>query len=261
MAHSFQTLALDQISPQVALLRLNRSDAANAINTQMALELKRFFEETRQKSCRALVLTGSGKHFSAGADLKERRGMNEAEWHTQHDALEAAVAALLACDIPVIAAINGAAFGGGFELALACDFIYASQEARFGLTETTLGIMPGMGGTQTLARRVGLARAKEMIFTGKAISTQQALDYGVANKLCAPETLIDEAVATAQAIANNGPLAIQAAKRAMQEGAALSLDKAMVTELKHYNTLLKTRDRHEGINAFNEKRKANFTGE
>ncbi len=172
----------------MTLLRslLNRPDAANALNAGMALELKDFF--LSYQKYRAIILTGEGKHFCAGADLKERKDMDEAAWHAQHHAFEAALFAILHCPVPVIAAVNGAAMGGGLELALACDFIYAAETARFALTEVTLGIMPGMGGTQSLPRRVGVARAKELIFTGKPFSAAEAYAWGMVNKLCPPDS-------------------------------------------------------------------------
>ena len=168
--------------------------------------------------------------------------------------------ALLDCPIPVIAAVNGAAFGGGCELALTCDFAYASTTARFALTEITLGIMPGAGGTQFLPRAVGSRRAKEIILTGKPFSAQDALEWGVVNKLCAPDKLMDETLATAQAIANNAPIAVRQAKRSMHFGMQMDLRSALFFEIDAYNKMVSTEDRLEGVRAFNEKRKPNFKG-
>jgi enoyl-CoA hydratase len=243
----------------VAVAAFSRPQSANALNAQMALELHDFFMHAA--SCRAIILTGNGKHFCAGADLRERRGMSESQWHAQHHAFEKALHAIMACPVPVIAAVNGAAFGGGLELALACDFIYAADTARFAFTETTLGIMPGLGGTQALPRRIGMARAKEILFSGKPFTAQQAAEWGMVNRVCTADQLMPETMACAQAIAANAPLSIKAVKQAVHEGIALPVAEALACELRHYQPLLSTKDRHEGIDAFNEKRKAIFTGE
>ncbi|MBY0407499.1 MAG: enoyl-CoA hydratase/isomerase family protein [Rickettsiales bacterium] len=250
-------ITLETPQPQVCLLHLNRPESANALSTALANELHEALTNL-PKHTRAVILTGNGRHFCAGADLKDRKGMDEAAWHTQHHALESAREAVLACPVPVIAAVNGAAFGGGLELALACDFIYAGREARFALTETTLGIMPGMGGTQTLPRRIGLARAAEMIWTGKPVSAAEAERIGLVNRLC--DDVVEEAITTARIIAANAPLAVRATKTAMREGSEQPLQQALATELRYYRTLLATHDRTEGINAFNDKRPARFKG-
>jgi enoyl-CoA hydratase len=260
MNYSYDTLLVSEPAPQVALVTLNRTEAANALNKRMGAELMQCFS-TLPVDCRAVILTGAGKHFCAGADLKERKGMTEAQWHEQHHAFEAALYAILGSSAPVIAAVNGAAFGGGLELALACDFIYASEAARFALTETTLGIIPGMGGTQNLPRALGMRRAKELLYTGKAFSAADACSWGMVNKLCGVESLMADATACASTIATNAPLAVRAAKQAAQQGLSLPLPEALKCELTYYNKLLTTMDRHEGINAFNEKRKPAFTGE
>lgn len=251
------TLRIETPDKTIAVVTLNRPQAANALNTQMALDLKAFF--VKASTYRAIILTGSGTVFCAGADLKERQGMNKKAWHTQHRAFEAALKAILRCDVPVIAAVNGAAYAGGLELALACDFIYAADSARFALTEVTLGIMPGLGGTQNLPRRLGLARAKEIIFTGKPFPAAEASEWGLINKLCSDP--VGEALATARLIAANAPRSVKAIKKAMNQGITLPLDKALACELKNYNTLLSTKDRQEGLAAWSEKRKPVFTGE
>ena len=242
----------------IAVVAFNRPQAANALTIDLCRKLESALKASAGD--RAILLTGNGKNFCAGADLKERKGMDEAAWHAQHAAFEAALQAILACPVPIIAAVNGAAFGGGLELALACDFIYAAQEARFALPEATLGIMPGLGGAQTLMRRIGAARAKEALFTGRAFSATEALAWGVINRMCPGELLMDETLATAHQIADNAPLAVKAIKRSINEGAAFSLDEALRRELAYYHALLPTADRREGIDAWNEKRKAQFTG-
>ncbi len=258
---AYTTLTLTFPHASIPVIGFNRPDSANALNRQMGLELKDIFASLDHKTVRCVVLTGNGRHFCAGADLKERKGMNEAQWHDQHAAFESALRAILACPAPVIAAVNGAAIGGGLELALACDFIYAGKPAKFGLAETTLGIMPGLGGAVQLMRRIGEARAKELLYTGRIFSADEALSLGLINRLCENETLMDDVMQTAQTIATCAPLAIKALKKSAKECSGLSLHDALANELQHYNMLLRSKDRHEGINAFNEKRKPVFTGE
>jgi enoyl-CoA hydratase/carnithine racemase len=156
--------------------------------------------------------------------------------------------------------VNGAAFGGGLEIALGCDFIYASRSARFALTEVTLGIMPGCGGTQNLPRAVGERRAKEIIFGGVPFSGTQAFGWGLVNCLCEPNELLDQAIATAQRIASNAPLSTRQAKLAIHHGGEQSLANGMILELQAYNLLVPTEDRREGVAAFNEKRTPQFNG-
>ena len=263
MMNTYQTLLPEPIAEtqdHILLLRLNRPSSANALNTVMAEELRHFLSAIPQSPCRVLIITGTGRHFCAGADLKDRKDMSEAAWHTQHHAFEQAHRALLSCPIPVIAAVNGAAMGGGLELAMACDFIYAADNARFALTETTLGIMPGLGGTQLLPRKIGHARAAELIYLGRIFNASEASALGVVNRLFPESALLESTIATAQLIAANAPLAIQAVKQAMQQGVDKPLPEALHCELEYYQTLLTTNDRKEGIAAFNEKRKATFTG-
>lgn len=263
MNHSYQNLLPSPVpgtQDQILILRMNRPESANALNTAMATEFRHFFSSLSDSPCRALILTGQGKHFCAGADLKDRKAMDEEAWHAQHHAFEEAHRALLACDIPVIAAVNGAAMGGGLELAMACDFIYAATNARLALTETRLGIMPGLGGTQLLPRKIGYAAAAELIYCARSLNASEAQELRLVNRVLPESTLLDAAIATAQEIAANAPLAVRGVKRAMREGANLSLPEALTCELTHYATLLDTNDRREGINAFNEKRKASFTG-
>jgi enoyl-CoA hydratase/carnithine racemase len=248
----------------VLVVTLNRPDRSNAISTQMGRDLCELFSGLYIKSgdIRSIVLTGSGSRaFCAGADLKERNEMTNEAWREQHAIFEQHVRAMMDCPIPIIAAVNGAAYGGGLELILTADFIYTSRSARFALTETSLGIMPGAAATQNLPRACGVRRAKEIIFTAEPFTAEQALEWGIVNKVCEPETLLDDALATARRIASNAPLAVRQAKKAV--GAALDLDikSGFAFELEAYNQLVSTRDRLEGIRAFNEKRKPNFTAE
>ena len=263
MRDSYDTILLERPEADVLLIRLNRPEVSNAVNTEMGRELLEVFEALVEDRAlfRAVVLTGAGdKAFCAGGDLKQRRGMTDAEWQAQHHVFERKTRALIDCPVPVIAAVNGAAFGGGCELALACDFIYASRLARFALPEVTLGIMPGAGGTQNLPRAVGERRAKELLLTGRPWSADEALRWGMVNRLCEPAQLVPEAVATAKIIAENAPISIRQAKRSMHHGLSLSLADGMLFEIEAYNRMVPTEDRREGVTAFNEKRKPRFKG-
>jgi enoyl-CoA hydratase/carnithine racemase len=260
---AFETLLIDEPAPHVALVTLNRPEASNAFNTRMAFELAEAFAGLAgaETTHRCVILTGSGeKAFCAGADLKERDGMSDQDWAAQHKVFEAMGEAILAAPMPVIAAVNGAAFGGGCEIALLCDFLYAASTARFALPEVTLGIMPGLGATQTLTRAAGPRRAKEVIASGRAFSAQEALDWGVANRLCAPSELIGAALETAGRIAANAPLAVAAVKRAIDLGDGHGLRQGMAQELEQYEQLFPTDDRREGVRAWREKRKPRFSG-
>jgi enoyl-CoA hydratase len=261
---SFATLSIDQPRRHVMLVTLNRPAVANAMNSQCGTDIMTLFETLNLDpgDTRCVVLTGAGdRAFCAGADLKERKGMTDEAWTRQHLIYERMARAILSCPVPVIAAVNGAAFGGGCELALACDFIYAAETARFALTEVTFGIVPGAGGTQTLPRAVGERRAKEIILTGKPFTAEDALRWGIVNRLCPPETLMQEAIATAETIAANAPLSVRQAKKSIHHGVQMDLKNALLFEIEAYNRLIPTKDREEGIRAFNEKRKPVFKGE
>lgn len=259
---SYNHILTETVEGVITVITLNRPQAANALSQAMAEELAHAIHALEtQADIRVLLLTGAGeKSFCAGADLKERQGMNNMQWHQQHAAFEKALAAIMHCKKPIIATVNGAAMGGGMELAMACDFIYAAENARFALTEATLGIMPGMGGTQTLPRAIGVARAKEYLYLGKAMNAEEAHAIGLVNHISAQGQVLAAALSTAQAIAANAPLAVAAIKRSVDQGIEQPLASALHTELRNYNGLLGTRDRQEGINAWNEKRKPNFNG-
>ena len=178
----------------------------------------------------------------------------------QHAIFEEAYYAVLDSSVPVIAAVNGAAFGGGCELALMCDFIYAADHARFALPEAGLGIIPGCGGTQTLARAVGERRAKELVLTGKPFDAQQAQQWGMVNQVCPGAELLNTALACAQQMAENAPLSVRQAKKAIHQGLQGDLRSGLNFEVAAYMPLIHTQDRREGTLAFNEKRKPRFTG-
>jgi enoyl-CoA hydratase/carnithine racemase len=258
----YKTLRVREQPGAVLLATLDRPEVANAFNTQAALDLLDLFRSLQTPGDRrCLVLTGAGdKAFCAGADLKERNAFTGEQWRAQHQTFERMFGALLDCPIPVIAAVNGAAYAGGLELVLLCDFAYASRIARFALTETALGIMPGGGGTQTLPRAVGERRAKELILAARPFSADEALAWGVVNRLCEPRSLVEETLAVARRIAENAPLSVRQAKQAIVAGLQTDLRSGMLLEIDAYNTLVGTEDRSEGIRAFNEKRKPRFRG-
>ncbi|MFL9966372.1 enoyl-CoA hydratase-related protein [Paraburkholderia sediminicola] len=245
----------------VKVAKLNRPQAANAINTQLGCELLDVFADLAvPRDTRCVILSAAGeRHFCAGGDLKERNGMTDDQYLKQHAVYERMVRAIVECPIPVIAAVNGIAYAGGTELVLACDFAYAVPHARFALTETSLGIMPGCGGTQNLPRAIGMRRAKELILSATPFSAEEALQWGMLNKIVSG-SVMDEAMATATKIASNGPLAITQAKRAMNFGAQMDLRSAMEFEIDAYNRLATSNDRKEGIAAFNENRAPQWTG-
>ena len=263
MRSDFETIVTERRDNHVLVITLNRPDVANALNTQMGLDLMELFEGLTLdlEGLRAIVLTGQGsKAFCAGGDLKQRNGMTDEAWQAQHLVFERMLRAVLACPIPVIAAVNGAAYGGGCEIAAAADFVYASSNARFALTEVTLGIMPGTGGTQNLPRAIGERRAKELILSGLPFTTEEAERWGLVNRVLAPEELLAAALAIAGRIAGNGPLSVRQAKQAIQRGLQMSLADGLAFEIEAYNRLIPTADRREGVLAFNERRKPNFQG-
>src|SRR5947208_3000455 len=260
---AFETLSVEPVDEHVTIVRLNRPDASNALNTQMGRDLVRYFEDTAldPKSLRCIVLTGTGdKAFCAGGDLKERRGMTDEAWTRQHVIFERMVRALIDCPVPIIGAVNGAAYGGGCEIAGCCDFLYAADSARFALTEVTLGIMPGGGGTQTLPRAVGERRAKELILTGRPFTAAEAHAWGLVNEVFPLPELLPAGLATAARIARNAPISVRQAKLSIHRGLQLSLRDGLALEIEAYNRMVPTEDRREGALACNEQRLPNFTG-
>lgn len=257
------TLLIETVDEHVQLITLNRPEASNAFNTKMAWDLITVFENyaTTLSETRVIVVTGSGdKAFCAGGDLKERKGMSDQQWQAQHLVYERMIRAIIACPLPTIGAINGAAYGGGCELAAALDFIYVSDHARFAQTEVRIGIIPGAGGTQTLSRAVGEKRAKEIILTGLVFSAQDALNWGLANKAYPQNELVQAALTTAKVIASNAPIAVRQAKQSIHKGMQMSLNDGLAFEIEAYNRTVPTEDRREGVLAFNQKRKPKFRG-
>ena len=263
MKDRYETLLLEQPCDGVLLVTLNRPEAANAFNTQMAKDLVDLFESLAldARGNRVIVLTGSGDRvFCAGGDLKERNDMTDEAWQAQHLVYERMVRAILGCPTPVIGAINGAAYGGGCELTAALDFVYASENAKFAQTEVKLGIIPGAGGTQTLARAVGERRAKELILSGKVFTAQEAHRWGLVNAVLPQDQLLNEVLSVAELIAANAPIAVRQAKQAIQKGLQMGLADGLAFEIEAYNRTIPTEDRREGVAAFNEKRKPDFKG-
>jgi enoyl-CoA hydratase len=259
----FETVLVEHPQEHTVLVTLNRPEVANAMNTQMGLDLLAVFDgfcaaPNRQ---RCIVLTGAGaKAFCGGGDLKQRNGMTDEQWQDQHLIFERMIRAVVSCPVPIIAAVNGAAYAGGMEIALCADFIYAAEGARFALTEVTLGIMPGAGGTQNLPRAVGSRRAKEILLTGRPFTVQQAFEWGMVNRICAPDRLVADALETAAVIAANAPISTRQIKQSVNMGVNTDLQTGMMFEIEAYNRMVPTDDRREGILAFNEKRKPVYKG-
>ncbi|HLC23669.1 MAG TPA: enoyl-CoA hydratase-related protein [Dehalococcoidia bacterium] len=250
----------------VLVLTLNRPEAMNCFNFELldlfgaALKAANFDPEVR-----AVIITGasggsSKQAFSTGADLAERRTMPENDVRRFIYTIGSTFAEVDNLRVPVIAAINGFAFGGGLELAMACDIRIAGSNAVMGLTETSLAVIPGGGGTQRLPRIVGIARAKELIYTAKRMSAQEALAYGLVNYVVEPDKLMATAREMAAKISKNGPIAIQQAKFAINKGTEVSLDIGLKIESNAYAVTIPTEDRLEGLNAFKEKRDPIYKG-
>ncbi|MDN3568829.1 enoyl-CoA hydratase/isomerase family protein [Paeniroseomonas aquatica] len=258
-----ETLSLETPAPHVLVVRLNRPQVSNAMNTQMGLDLyaiwSRLFEDAGDIRCVIFAAAGD-RAFCGGGDLKERNGMSDDAWKRQHEIFERAFWKQLDCPIPIIAAVSGHAFAGGLEMVLASDFAYGASTARFALTEVTIGIMPGAGGTQTLPRVVGERRAKEIILAGRPFTAEQARDWGILNRVCEPGELWAAVMKTAIAIAGNAPLSVRQAKKSIHFGLQMDIRTALRFEIEAYNHLVGTEDRIEGIKSFNEKRKPVFKG-
>ncbi len=245
----------------VAVVTLSRPDALNALDSATLEALRDTCAEIDgDASAGAVVVTGAGRAFAAGADIAELREKDVVGGEAFSRLGHAAFAALEALRVPTIAAVNGVALGGGCELALGCDWIYASAKARFGLPEVKLGLIPGFGGTSRLPRRVGAAWAMELATSGEMIDAETALRIGLANRVFPPEELVSAAVAAAEAVAARGPLAVAAAKRVIREGRGADERVAHALEQAAFGGLFATQDAKEGLSAFLEKRDAEFGG-
>lgn len=246
----------------VATLTFNRPKALNALNGALIDELSDALEQVcANEEIRVLILTGAGeKSFVAGADITELATFGPLQAKTFARKGQAVISKLQALPIPVIAAVNGFALGGGSEMALACDFIYASENANFGLPEISLGIIPGFGGTQRLPRLIGANLAKEMIYTGKMIPAAEAREIGIVNRVFAPEALMEEALKTARTIAAKGKVSLRAAKESINRGLDVNLATGLGIECDAFALCMASEDAKEGTAAFLEKRKAAFKG-
>lgn len=263
MDFNFNTLQIEKYNKYILIVTLSRPEVKNAINGDMIADFNLLWNElTHEPSeLRCIIVTGAGDAFCAGADLKERKNMALDVWKTQVGLLRKSVLAMRQCPIPIIAAVHGPAFGGGLELILASDFAYASTQAIFAQSEVKIGIIPGALGTQNLPKACGIRRAKELIFTAESFSAEKALAWGIINKICEPEKLMNEVLATATKIADNAPIAVRAAKNAMNIALESDINTGFAKEFEYYQCALDTKDRIEGIQAFNEKRKPIYLGE
>jgi len=249
----------------VTVLTINRPEALNCFNMSL-LELlgKTLAGIAFDSTVKSVIVTGSTENknaFSTGADLKERAGMTQDQVRLYIQTIRNVFTAVEELPKPVIAAVNGYAFGGGLELALACDIRLASSNAVVGLTETSLAIIPGAGGTQRLPRIVGIARAKEMIFRARRITADEGLAMGLFLEVLPPDRLMERAMEIAGEIAQNGPVALAQAKYAINKGIEVSLPVGLAIESNAYAVTIPTKDRTEGLTAFREKRKPVYTGE
>lgn len=258
---SFENIILE-VENGIATIFFNRPKALNALNNALFDELSIALDQVEaNQDIRVLILTGSGdKAFVAGADISELVKMNplQAKYFSRKG--QKVFSKIEALPIPAIAAVNGFALGGGSEAAMACDFIYASEKALFGLPEISLGLIPGFGGTQRLARLVGKNRAKELVFTGKNIPAQKALAYGIVNEVFPHDSLMEEVLKTAKFIASKGRVALRAAKEVIQNGTATDLETGCRIENDAFALTMTSEDAKEGTSAFLEKRKPVFKG-
>jgi enoyl-CoA hydratase len=253
---------LFKVENYIAYVTLNRPEALNSFNYDTLCELDSVIESISvDPNVRVVVFTGSGeKAFSVGADLKERKSLTIEQVKRNLNKINGVFSAIDSLPQPTIAAINGFAFGGGMELALSCDFRISSNTALMGLTETSLAIIPGAGGTQRLPRIIGESKALELVLTAKRISADEALKYGLLYKVVPMKSLLQEAISLAGVMLENGPVALQQAKFAIKQGMNTDLQTGLKIERKAYEVTIPTEDRIEALQAFSEKRKPNFKG-
>ena len=246
----------------ILILTLNRPEVMNAFNFALLHALREQIETVRfRPEVRVLIITGAGqKAFCSGADLKERASLSDIQVREYITTIRNLFTSIEQLSKPVIAAVNGVALGGGTELALASDLRIASLNATMGLTETRLAIIPGGGGTQRLPRLIGRGKAKELIFTGRRVDAQEALQIGLVNKICEPADLLAESLKMAAMICETGPIAVEQAKYAINYGIETDLHTGLVIESNAYWVTIPTEDRLEGLAAFREKRKPVFKG-
>ena len=246
----------------VRILTIDKEPQLNVLSRALVAELAQQAQQVADEpALRAVVLTGAGQRaFCAGANLKERNGWTDDDIRRWLVELHAGLREIERCPKPWIAAVNGLALGGGCELALACDLRVLAPSAQIGLTETRVGIIPGGGGTVRLARIVGLGRARDLILTARRVDASEALQMGLANRVPLAGDVVSAALALAAEIAANAPLGIAAAKASIEEGWDLALDAALLAEQRHYEKVLRSEDRLEGLKAFAEKRPPSWKG-
>ncbi|PTS72409.1 enoyl-CoA hydratase [Sphingomonas sp. HMWF008] len=254
-----RTLLRVETHGAVAIATFHRADGINTLNDAL-LDALVAFATGLEPSCRAAVLAAEGPAFLAGTDLAESIAMSPDALLAYGERAQSVARAIAAAPVPIIAAVNGAAIGGGLEVALACDFILADRSARFGMPEVKLGTMPGLGATYSLQRAIGPRLARELLYTGRMIDAEAALQAGLVNRLCDDDRLRTDALEMAQLIAAQGPLAVRAIKATQRDIEAAGLAAALEVEWAHRRALLDTEDRKEGIRAFLERRPPRFEG-
>ena len=257
-----QLVRFELLEGSIGLITLSRPEAANAMSVQLLRELSDTLDQLNgDPAVRVVLLTGEGeKAFCAGADLKERKGMSDRQVKQIVQLIGTTVAKVETLAQPVIALLNGVAFGGGLELALACDLRMAATHVKLGLTETSLGIIPGAGGTQRLPRLIGLGKAKELIYTARRLNAEEAKDYGIVEYVYEGHEVMEKARQLALEMAKNAPLSLVQAKVAINQGVEVDLATGLKIESLAYSALIPTEDRLEGLLAFQEKRTPQYSG-
>jgi enoyl-CoA hydratase len=259
---NFETIKVEELEPGIVTITVNRPDKLNALNVQVLGELKSAATTLQSRDdLRVVILTGEGRAFVAGADIAAMSDLNADEALTFGAEGHETMDAIAAIPVPVIAAVNGFALGGGLELAISCDLIYASSKAKMGLPEVGLGIIPGFGGTQRLGRLIGWHAARELVFSGRTIGAEEAHRLGLALAVFEAEEFMSKVLERAREIGSRGPVAVRTAKRIMSQGSELGLDEANRLEVESFAGLWDTLDRQEGMGAFLEKRTADFKGQ
>ncbi|KAB3533216.1 enoyl-CoA hydratase-related protein [Alkaliphilus serpentinus] len=254
----YQTIKYEVLDDQIGILTLNRSNVLNSINNDMLMELGGFLDTVLKDSIKVLIITGEGKAFAAGADIEAMSIMTSEEARVFAKEGQDIFSRIENLDIPVIAAVNGFALGGGCELAMACDIRIASEKAKFGQPEVGLGTTPGFAGTQRLPQIVGIAKAKELIFTGEIIGAKEAFEIGLVNKVCQPEELMITAIEMAKKVAGNSGVAIKYSKIAINNGYSMNMENGNLLEGNLFALSFAHEDQREGMKAFLEKRKPQF---
>jgi enoyl-CoA hydratase len=257
-------LVVVEQSGHVATVTINRPDKLNALNAEVIDALGSAFAgliaKQGDEAVRCAILTGAGKAFVAGADIGAMAEMTVEQARRFSERGMALGHAMETARFPIIAAVNGFALGGGLELAMACDFLYASEKAKLGQPEVSLAVTPGFGGTQRLARRVGVGQARELLYSGRMIDAQEALRIGLVNRVLAPEALLEATQKTAGTIAKQGPLAVAGCKRVVLRGVAADQDAGLAFEAETFAALFASADQRTGMKAFLAKEKTNFSG-